>query len=156
MKIFILAVGNKMPDWVVAGFTEYAKRMPYELPVKLIDIKPEKRGTGKNTEQILSIEGGRISAALPSGCRTIVLDERGQQWSTVKFTNVLTEWMEEGRDIAFIIGGADGLHHNFKKNANEVLALSTMTLPHALVRVMLIEQLYRAASIIKRHPYHRA
>lgn len=155
MKIFILAVGNKMPDWVDAGFTEYAKRMPYELSVKLIDIKPEKRGTGKNTEQILSLESARINAALPSGCRTIVLDELGKQWSTIRFANGLSEWMEEGRDIAFVIGGADGLHHNFKKNANEILALSTMTLPHALVRVLLIEQLYRAASIIKRHPYHR-
>lgn len=155
MKITILAVGNRMPDWVEAGFAEYAKRMPYELPIKLINIKPEKRGTGKNAEQILSSEGNRISAALPSGCRTIVLDELGKQWSTIKFTKVLTEWMEKGADIAFVIGGADGLHHNLKKNANEILALSTMTLPHALVRVLLVEQLYRVASIIKRHPYHR-
>lgn len=155
MKIFILAVGNKMPDWVEAGFTEYTKRMPYELPVELIDIKPEKRGTGKNTEQILSLESARINAAFPPGCRTIVLDEHGKQWSTIKFANVVTAWMGEGRDIAFVIGGADGLHQDFKKNANEILALSTMTLPHALVRVLLAEQLYRVASIIKRHPYHR-
>ena len=155
MKIFILAVGNRMPDWVEAGFTEYIKRMPYELPVELIDIKPEKRGTGKNTEQILSLESARISAAFPPGCRTIALDEHGKQWSTIKFANVVTEWMREGRDIAFVIGGADGLHQDFKKNAHEILALSTMTLPHAMVRVLLAEQLYRVASIIKRHPYHR-
>ncbi len=155
MKIFILAVGNKMPDWVEAGFTEYIKRMPYELPIELIDIKPEKRGTGKNTEQILSLESARINAAFPPGCRTIVLDEHGKQWSTIKFANVVTAWMGEGRDIAFVIGGADGLHQDFKNNSNEIIALSTMTLPHALVRVLLAEQLYRVASIIKRHPYHR-
>ena len=155
MKIFILAVGNRMPAWVEAGFAEYAKRMPHELPIELIDIKPEKRGTNKNIEQMLASESVRISAALLPGCRTIALDEHGKHWSTIKFTKVISEWMEVRGDIAFVIGGADGLHYDIKKNANEILALSTMTLPHGLVRVLLAEQLYRVASIIKRHPYHR-
>lgn len=155
MKIYILAVGNKMPDWVEAGYREYAKRMPYELSIEFIEIKPEKRGTGKNIEQILSAESTRIRAALPSGCRTIALDEHGKQWSTIKFANIVTEWMGEGVNIAFIIGGADGLHNDIKKNAYELLALSMMTLPHGLVRILLVEQLYRVASIVKRHPYHR-
>ncbi len=144
-----------MPDWIEAGFTEYSKRMPHELSIEFIEIKPEKRGTGRNTTQILSLESIRINAALPLGCRTIVLDEHGEQWPTIKFAKVVAEWMGEGVNIAFIIGGADGLHHDLKKNAYKMMALSTMTLPHGLVRVMLAEQLYRVASIVKRHPYHR-
>lgn len=155
MKFYIVAVGNKMPDWVDSGFNEYAKRLPNELSIKLINIKPEKRGAGKNTEQILMAECDRIKAALPARCRIIVLDEKGKQWSTVRLADSIIDWMNDGGDAVFIIGGSDGLHKDIKNLAISTLAISMMTLPHGLVRVVLAEQLYRAISIIKRHPYHR-
>ena len=155
MKFLILAVGNKMPGWVETGFVEYAKRMPHEANIELLEIKPEKRGGGKKVEQLLTAEGARILAALPPKCRTVAMDERGRQWTTVKLAESISGWMENGGDTAFIIGGADGLDTTIKNSANELLALSALTLPHGLVRVLLAEQLYRAVSIIKRHPYHR-
>lgn len=155
MKLYIVAVGNKMPTWVDSGFNEYSKRMPTELSIQFINIKPEKRGAGKNTEQILAAEGLRIKAALPSSCQIVVLDENGKQWSTTSLAERIEGWMGDGCNAAFIIGGSDGLHGDIKKLAKYILALSAMTLPHGLVRVVLAEQLYRANSIIKRHPYHR-
>lgn len=155
MKLLILAVGNKMPEWVATGFAEYAKRMPPEATIELIEIKPEKRGGGKKVEQLLSAEAVRIRAALPPKCRTVAMDERGRQWTTVKLAESITGWMRNGGDTAFIIGGADGLDADIKNSADEVLALSALTLPHGLARVLLAEQLYRAVSLIKRHPYHR-
>ena len=156
MKFFILAVGNKMPDWVKAGYSEYIKRLPRETAVHLIEIKPEKRVSGKQTEQLLFAEYQRIRAVLPADSQIVVLDESGQQWTTVKFANVIKQWMTDGGTVAFIIGGADGLHPDIKRTAAEMIALSKLTLPHGLVRVLLAEQLYRAISIIKGHPYHRA
>jgi 23S rRNA (pseudouridine1915-N3)-methyltransferase len=156
MKLLILAVGNKMPEWVETGFAEYAKRMPHEASIELIEIKPEKRGGGKSVDQLMAAEGARILAAVPPRCRTVALDERGRQWTTVKLADSMSGWMRNGGDTAFIIGGADGLDASIKNSADEVLALSTLTLPHALARVLLAEQLYRALSLIKRHPYHRA
>lgn len=155
MKFLILAVGNKMPGWVKTGFAEYAKRMPHEASIELLEIKPEKRGEGKNTEQLLSAEGARILAALPPKCRTLAMDQHGSQWTTAKLADAIIGWMRNGGDTAFIIGGADGLDANIKNSADEVLALSALTLPHGLARVLLAEQLYRAVSLIKRHPYHR-
>jgi 23S rRNA (pseudouridine1915-N3)-methyltransferase len=155
MKFYILTVANKVPAWIETGFFEYAKRLPHEMTINLVSIKPEKRSSGKNTEQILSLECVRIRAALPAGCRVIALDEKGGQWTTIKLADSLTKWMSEGGDVAFIIGGADGLHRDIKQLAHEKLALSAMTLPHGFVRVLLAEQLYRAISICKRHPYHR-
>jgi len=155
MKLLILAVGNKMPEWVATAFAEYAKRMPPEATIELIEIKPEKRGGGKKVEQLLSAEGVRIRAALPPKCRTVAMDERGRQWTTVKLAESITGWMRNGGDTAFIIGGADGLDADIKNSADELLALSALTLPHGLARVLLAEQLYRAVSLIKRHPYHR-
>lgn len=154
MKLYILAVGNKMPDWVVAGFMEYTQRMPREIPIHLIEIKPEKRGSKQN-EQLLFAESERIQAAIPSTCYIVVMDEQGKQFTTIQLAETLVDWMRNGRNVAFIIGGADGLHHNIKSMANEMLALSRLTLPHGLVRVLLAEQLYRALSIIRQHPYHR-
>jgi 23S rRNA (pseudouridine1915-N3)-methyltransferase len=156
MKFFILAVGNKMPDWVRTGYSEYMKRLPREITVNLIEVKPEKRVSGKQTEQLLSAECQRIRASLPSDCQIVVLDENGQQWTTVKFASVMKQWAIDSDAIAFIIGGADGLHSDIKHSASEMIALSKLTLPHGLVRVLLAEQLYRAVSIIKGHPYHRA
>ncbi|WP_297324916.1 23S rRNA (pseudouridine(1915)-N(3))-methyltransferase RlmH [Nitrosomonas sp.] len=155
MKFFILAVGNKMPDWIGTGYLEYIKRLPREITVHLIEIKPEKRTSGKQTEQLLFAEYQRIRAVLPADCRIVALDENGQQWTTVKFAHVIKQWTMDGNAVAFIIGSADGLHDEIKRTAGEMIALSKLTLPHGLVRVLLAEQLYRAVSIIKGHPYHR-
>lgn len=154
MKLYILAVGNKMPDWVLAGFMEYTQRMPREIPIHLIEIKPDKRGSKQN-EQLLLAESERIQAAIPSACYIVVMDERGKQFTTIQLAETLIDWMRNGRDVVFIIGGADGLHRDIKSMANEMLALSRLTFPHGLVRVLLAEQLYRALSIIRQHPYHR-
>ncbi|MEP7072583.1 MAG: 23S rRNA (pseudouridine(1915)-N(3))-methyltransferase RlmH [Nitrosospira sp.] len=156
MKFLIFAVGSKMPKWVEAGFDEYARRMPHEATIELMEIKPEKRGEGKKVEQLLVAEAARILAALPSKCRIVAMDERGRQWTTAKLADSITGWMRNGGDTAFLVGGADGLDANIKNSADEVLALSAMTLPHGLARILLAEQLYRAVSLINRHPYHRA
>ena len=156
MKFIICAVGHKMPEWVAAGFEEYAKRMPHEAVIELLEVKPEKRIGGKNVEQLLAAEAIRIRALLPAKHYVVALDERGRQQTTIKLADSITRWMGIGGDIAFLIGGADGLDANIKKSADEVLALSTLTLPHGLARVLLAEQLYRAMSLIKGHPYHRA
>jgi 23S rRNA (pseudouridine1915-N3)-methyltransferase len=154
MKLIICAVGHKMPGWVTAGFLEYAKRMPHEAAIELVEIKPEKR-TGLKVEQLLDAEAERILAAISPRRRVIAMDERGAQWSTTELAQSVSTWMKEGGDTVFIIGGADGLATAIKNSADEVLALSALTLPHALARILLVEQLYRAVSLIKGHPYHR-
>ncbi|MDO9054126.1 MAG: 23S rRNA (pseudouridine(1915)-N(3))-methyltransferase RlmH [Gallionella sp.] len=155
MKLFIVSVGHKMPDWITTGFNEYTKRMPREARIELLEIKPEPRTTGKTTLQIMEAEAQRILHALPQTCRRIVLDERGAQPTTKQLAAQMKDWMGEGRDIAFIIGGADGLHDSVKQTAQQLMALSAFTLPHAFVRVLLAEQLYRAYSLMHNHPYHR-
>jgi 23S rRNA (pseudouridine1915-N3)-methyltransferase len=155
MKLIIVSVGHKMPGWITAGFNEYAKRMPREALISLLEIKPEPRTTGKTTMQIMEAEAQRILSALPQNCLRIALDERGMQPTTKQLSAQMQDWMREGRDVAFIIGGADGLHESVKQSAQQLLALSALTLPHAVVRVLLAEQLYRAHSLIHNHPYHR-
>lgn len=155
MKFLILSVGHKIPEWVAAGYIEYAKRMPREAKLELVELKPEPRTSGKTPQQIMEAEAQRILAALPAGCLRIALDEHGTTWTTRQLSDKMGLWMGEGRDVAFIIGGADGLHASVKKNAQQLLALSAMTLPHAMVRVLLAEQLYRAYSLLHNHPYHR-
>jgi 23S rRNA (pseudouridine1915-N3)-methyltransferase len=156
MKFIICAVGNKMPGWVAAGFEEYARRMSHEAAVELLEVKPEKRVGGKKVEQLLAAEAIRIRAVLPTRHYVVALDERGRQQTTIALADSIARWMAAGTDIVFIIGGADGLDANIKHSADEVLALSTLTLPHGLARILLAEQLYRAMSLIKGHPYHRA
>lgn len=155
MKLLIVAVGHRMPDWIAAGFAEYGKRMPREAQLVLVEIRPEPRSTGKTVAQIMEAEAQRILAALPQDCLRIALDERGAQPTTRQLAAQMQGWMREGRDVAFIIGGADGLHDTVKQAAQQLLALSALTLPHALVRVLLAEQLYRAYSLMHNHPYHR-
>lgn len=155
MKLIIVSVGHKMPDWITAGFNEYTKRMPREARIELLEIKPESRNTGKTTMQIMEAEAQRILAVLPQNCLLIALDERGIQPTTRRLAAQMQDWMREGRDVAFIIGGADGLHESVKQAAQQLLALSALTLPHAVVRVLLAEQLYRAHSLMHNHPYHR-
>lgn len=155
MKLFILAVGHKMPEWISSGFNEYSKRMPREAAISLLEIKPEPRTTGKTVAQIMEAEAQRILAALPKEALPVVLDERGASWTTKQLSQKMQEWLGGGRDVAFIIGGADGLHESVRSRARQLLALSALTLPHGMVRVLLAEQLYRAHSLLNNHPYHR-
>ena len=155
MKLWLVTVGHKMPDWITAGFNEYAKRMPREAKIELLEIKPEPRTTGKSIPQMMEAEAQRILAALPQDVLRIALDERGAHLTTKQLAQHMQEWMRGGRDVAFIIGGADGLHESVKAGAQQLLALSSMTLPHGMVRVLLAEQLYRAYSLLHNHPYHR-
>ena len=155
MELIIAAVGTRMPDWVDTAFAEYQKRMPREARMRLVEIKLEKRDGGKTAQQILRIEAARITAALPKDCYRIVLDERGKQLTSLALADALQNWLAAGRDVALIVGGADGLAPEIKARADLTWSLSALTLPHALVRVVLAEQLYRAVSILHNHPYHR-
>ncbi len=155
MKLIVAAISARPPEWVVAGWQDYAKRMPRELSLELLEIKPESRTTGKNANAMMAAEATRLDAALPPGCRRIVLDEQGAAVTTRQLSERLTQWMSGGYDVAFLIGGPDGLATRIKDSAHETLRLSSLTLPHALVRVILAEALYRAVSVIKGHPYHR-
>jgi 23S rRNA (pseudouridine1915-N3)-methyltransferase len=155
MKLLIVSVGHKMPEWITAGFNEYIKRMPREAQIVLLEIKPEPRTTGRTVAQIMEAEAQRILAALPKNCSRVALDERGEQLTTKQFAAQMQDWMQGGLDVAFIIGGADGLHESVRQAAQQLLALSALTLPHAFVRVLLAEQLYRANSLMHNHPYHR-
>jgi 23S rRNA (pseudouridine1915-N3)-methyltransferase len=155
MQLIVAAVGHKMPAWIEAGFQEYAKRMPPECRLVLKEIKPIERSSGKNAETVMAQERTRIEAALPKGGRVIALDELGAHMTTVQLSQQLSIWQQHGGDVSFVIGGADGLDAEFKKNADMLLRLSNMTLPHGMVRVILAEQLYRAWSILRNHPYHR-
>ncbi|MES1981424.1 MAG: 23S rRNA (pseudouridine(1915)-N(3))-methyltransferase RlmH [Pseudomonadota bacterium] len=155
MKLLLVTVGHKMPDWITAGFNEYSRRMPREARIELIEIKPEPRNSGKNVAQIMAAEALRILAVLPAGVLRIALDEHGAQPTTRQLAAQMQEWLGSGRDVAFIIGGADGLHESVKSGAQQLLALSSLTMPHGLVRVLLAEQLYRAHSLLNNHPYHR-
>lgn len=155
MRLLIVAVGHKMPDWVAAGFVEYVKRMPREARIELLELKPEKRAGGKTDEQVKEAEKARILAALPKDCEWVALDERGEHPTTLELAETLKGWLRGGRDVAFVIGGADGLHQDIKRQAGSMLSLSHFTLPHGLARVVLAEQLYRAMTVIQNHPYHR-
>ena|SRR5487761_2016645 len=155
MKLLIVSVGHKMPDWITQGFNEYAKRMPREAKIELLEIRPEPRSTGKSPTQIMQAEAQRILSVLPANCWRIAMDERGATPTTRQLAAQMQDWMREGCDVAFIVGGADGLHDTVKQSARQLLALSALTLPHAFVRVLLAEQLYRAHSLMHNHPYHR-
>ena len=155
MQLIIAAVGHKMPAWIETGFQEYAKRMPPECKLVLKEIKPIDRASNKNAEAVMSQERTRIEAVLPKGGRMIALDERGQDLTTMQMSQLLTQWQQQGGDVTFVIGGADGLDIDLKKNADMLIRISSLTLPHGLVRVLLAEQLYRAWSITQNHPYHR-
>jgi 23S rRNA (pseudouridine1915-N3)-methyltransferase len=160
MRLLILAVGHKMPGWVSSGFAEYARRMPRDMPLQLTEIKPEPRGsappTPGQTGRRVKAEGARLRAAMPADCLSVALDQQGQALTSEGLSKQLERWRQEGADVAFLIGGADGLDPDIRRSARLMLSLSTMTLPHQLVRVILAEQLYRAASLLHNHPYHRA
>lgn len=155
MQLIIAAVGHKMPGWIEDGFAEYAKRMPPECRVHLKEIKPVERSGSKTAETVMALERTKIEAAIPKGARIIALDERGKDLTTVQLSQLLTQWQQDGRDVTFVIGGADGLDAGFKASADMLVRISSLTLPHGMVRVLLAEQLYRAWSITQNHPYHR-
>lgn len=155
MKLRIIAVGHKMPSWIEAGYQEYAKRMPPDAALELVEIKPEKRAAGASTARIQKLEAERIQAALPAQPMLVALDERGKQPTTMELSEHLARWMQEGKQPCFVIGGADGLDASIKDRSDLLLGISRLTLPHGLVRVLLAEQLYRAVSLLKGHPYHR-
>lgn len=144
-----------MPGWVNAAYEDYARRMPQDMLLALSEIKPGHRIAGEDGARARQQEGERILAALPPGSVSVVLDERGVQASTRELADWMRRWMDEGVSPAFVIGGADGLDDNVKMRADKLMGLSRLTMPHALVRVVLSEQLYRAVSILKGHPYHR-
>lgn len=155
MRLIVAAVGTRLPDWMNAGFAEYAKRMPRELALELVEIKPEPRTTGKTVTAMMAAEAKRIEAALPARCRRIALDERGATLDTRALAQTLEDWQAQGDDVAFLIGGPDGLDPALKQAAQASWRLSALTLPHGLARVVLAEALYRAHSLRCGHPYHR-
>lgn len=154
MKLRIISVGHKMPDWVQSACTEYTKRMPREMNVEIVEIKPDKRASGKNAEAVQEAEAKRILEAAGRDY-LVALDEHGQEVTTLQLADKMRGWMESGRDVSLVVGGADGLHDSLKHKADWLWSLSKLTMPHGMVRVMLSEQLYRSLSVINNHPYHR-
>lgn len=154
MRLLIVAVGTRQPAWCTAGYDEFARRFPPELRLELKAVKAEPR-EGKAVAQLMAAEAQRLNAALPRGVRRVVLDEHGTRLTTPALAERLRAWMADGRDAALIIGGPDGLDPTLKATADETMRLSDLTLPHALVRPLLAEALYRAWSLTVGHPYHR-
>jgi 23S rRNA (pseudouridine1915-N3)-methyltransferase len=154
VKLLLVAVGQRQPAWTEAAYDDFAKRFPPEMRLELKAVKAETRGS-KTPDQLMAAEAVRLSAALPKGVRRVVLDERGTRLTTVQLSERMKVWMGDGRDVAFIVGGPDGLDAALKQSAEETLRLSDLTLPHAFVRVWLAEALYRAWTVMVNHPYHR-
>lgn len=158
MKLRIISVGHKMPTWVEAACAEYIKRMPRELTIEIIEIKPEKRAAGNSTQNVQEAEAKRITDAVGKDYTKnfiVACDERGAEITTLQLAEKLINWQGLAKDISIIIGGADGLHDSIKQSAGMLWGLSKLTLPHAFVRVLLCEQLYRAHTVNQNHPYHR-
>lgn len=155
MRIRLLTVSHKQPGWVLDGCAEYEKRLPREWGFQLLEIKPEPRTSGASTDKVQAAEAKRLAAAVPKGAWVVALDERGKAHSTRALADRVAAWQQQGRDVALLVGGADGLQPALRDAADERLSLSALTLPHGLVRVLLVEQLYRAASLLQGHPYHK-
>ncbi|TSA07635.1 MAG: 23S rRNA (pseudouridine(1915)-N(3))-methyltransferase RlmH [Comamonadaceae bacterium] len=154
MRLLVVAVGQRVPDWAQTAWDDYAKRFPHDLKLELRAVKTEPRAS-KTVAALYAAERSRIEGALPKGCRIVALDERGSTLTTQALAGKLQQWQLDGDDVALVIGGPDGLDPAFKQAAHERIRLSDLTLPHAMVRVLLVEQLYRAWSINANHPYHR-
>ncbi len=154
MKLRILSVGHKMPTWVETACADYIKRMPRELSLEIVEIKPEKRAAGNSTQNVQELEAKRI-LEITSKDFIIACDERGQELTTIQLAEKMQFWQTLGRDVSLVIGGADGLHASLKQRADFLWSLSKLTLPHAFVRVLLCEQLYRGYTVNQGHPYHR-
>ena len=154
MRLVLAAVGQRQPGWADAAYEDFAKRFPPEMRLELKAVKAEPRGA-KTAEQLMAAEAVRLEAAVPKGARRVVLDERGERISTTQLAQRLQAWQRDGRDVVIFIGGPDGLHPDLKARADDTLRLSDLTLPHAFVRVLLAEALYRAWTVMVNHPYHR-
>ncbi|MGV1016258.1 MAG: 23S rRNA (pseudouridine(1915)-N(3))-methyltransferase RlmH [Fluviibacter phosphoraccumulans] len=155
MRLHLISVGQRLPDWATAACSDYLKRFPRSQPIVLHEIKAEPRTGNRTAQQIMESEAVRIEAAIPAGARRIMLDERGTDITTVALAKRLEYWQGEAQDVALIIGGADGIAPALKSTAHEMIRLSSLTLPHAMARVLLAEQLYRAMTVLSGHPYHR-
>jgi 23S rRNA (pseudouridine1915-N3)-methyltransferase len=155
MRLLIAAVGQRQPAWADAAYDDFAKRFPPEMRLELKAVKAEPRSGGKTAAQLMAAEAQRLDAACTKGARRVLLDERGTRLTTVQLAERMQAWRGEGRDVVFLIGGPDGLDPSLKSSAEESMRLSDLTLPHAFVRVLLAEALYRAWSLAIGHPYHR-
>ena len=156
MHIHLIAVGQKMPAWVDQACTDFLKRLPRELQLNTIEVPLLKRGKNPDIQRIIRDESRKVLDAIPAGCSLVALDVKGSRISTEKLATTLDNWMQQGQDIAIVIGGPDGLSNELLQQADQAVSLSDMTFPHPLVRVIIVEQLYRAWSILNNHPYHRA
>ena len=154
MRLVLAAVGQRQPAWAEAAYEDFAKRFPPEMRLELKAVKAEPR-SGRSAEQLMAAEAVRLEAAVPKGARRVVLDERGERIGTAQLAQRLQAWQRDGRDVVIFIGGPDGLHPDLKARADDTLRLSDLTLPHAFVRVLLAEALYRAWTVMVNHPYHR-
>jgi 23S rRNA (pseudouridine1915-N3)-methyltransferase len=155
MQIQLIAIGTRMPAWVQEGFKEYARRLPRECALQLVEIPLGKRGKNADVQRAIAEEGEKMLAALPRDCRVIALEVEGRAWNTPQLAGELETWLGAGRDVALLVGGPDGLSEACRARADQAWSLSPLTLPHPLVRVLLAEQLYRAWTLYKGHPYHR-
>lgn len=156
MRLRLVCVGQKMPEWVSQGYNEYARRMPPELSLDLVEIPLAHRGKNPDIPRLMQREGDAILSALGPRDRVIALEVGGRNWSTEKLAGQLESWQLDGRDVSFLVGGPDGLADVCRNRADQLWSLSALTLPHPLVRILLAEQLYRAWSVTRNHPYHRA
>jgi 23S rRNA (pseudouridine1915-N3)-methyltransferase len=154
MKLWVVAVGQRVPSWAQIAWDDYAKRFPPDIKLTLKTVKTEPRGS-RTTPQIWAAERARIDAAIPKECHRIWLDEKGKRMSTVALSERWLDWQAQAQDVALIIGGPDGFDPVIRQGGHDLISLSDLTLPHAMVRVLLVEQLYRAWSILTNHPYHR-
>lgn len=155
MKISLIAIGKRMPSWIIEGYETYAKRLPPEFKLQLIEINAEKRTKNSDIDRILTREGGALLQAVPPHNRIIALERNGKSHSTQQLANKLNTWQQDHQDISLLIGGPEGISPDSLHKTDELWSLSDLTLPHPLVRVLLAEQIYRAWSILAHHPYHR-
>jgi len=155
MRIVLIAVGNKMPAWVAQGYQEYARRLPADCTLQLVEIPAGKRGKGADITRIIRQEGEKMLAAVPRGAHIVTLEVTGRAWTTENVSTELDNWLHGGRDVVLLVGGPEGLAAECIARAGQRWSLSRLTLPHPLVRIVVAEQLYRAWSILQNHPYHR-